>query len=440
MVRPVIAIVGRPNVGKSTLFNRLVGRRQALVHDLPGVTRDRLYGVVTFDRWQGTMIDTGGFDPLTEHDLTRAVRRQVMAAIEEAELILFVVDGRAGVTPLDAEIARTLRRSQRPVLLVANKLDGPRQVAQVGELFELGFAEVFPVSAENGRGVAELLEAVRRGTGGSHADSPPDGLRVAIIGHPNVGKSSLINALLGTDRLLVHAAPGTTRDAVDTPLSFRGRHYVLVDTAGIRRKGRVSAPLEKLAVVMALKSLERCEVAVVLLDATEGITAQDARIAGYAQQAGRATVLAVNKWDLVPPGSVRRAEVVDQLRDRLPFLDYSPVAFTSALTGLGLAELFDLVDQVAEEATKRIPTPLLTKTLLFLGEGSDSIPGTNREGMWGKKFRAYDKATGKVLWEIELPAGTTSAPMTYLHQGKQYVVVAVGGRKEPAEWIALGLP
>jgi len=375
MLRPVIAIVGRQNVGKSTLFNRLLGRRRALVHDLPGVTRDRLYGVVNFEKWQATVIDTGGFDPLTEHDLTSAVRRQVMAAIEEAQLILFVVDSRSGVIPLDREIARILRRSHRPVLLVANKADSPGQDAYLGELFELGFPDVFPVSAEHGRGVAELLETVRSRTGGAEAAQEPDGLRVAIIGRPNVGKSSLINALLGTDRVLVHEAPGTTRDPVDTPLSFRGRHYLLIDTAGIRRKGRVTAPLEKLAVVMALKSLERCQVAVLVLDATDGVTAQDAHIAGYAHDAGRALVLALNKWDLVPAGTVRRTEAVHLIRDRLPFLDYAPVAFTAAVTGLGLGDLFDLVAQVAEEAAKQLPAALVTKTLAHAMERRPLTPG-----------------------------------------------------------------
>ena len=375
MVKPVIAIVGRPNVGKSTLFNRLVGRRHALVRDVPGVTRDRLHGVMNFERWQATVVDTGGFDPLTDHDLTRAVRRQVLAAIEEAQLILFIVDGRVGVTPLDQEIARALRRCQRPVLLVANKIDGPRQEAELAELFELGFPDVFPVSAEQGRGVDKLLEALRSRAGRAEVEREPERLRVAIIGRPNVGKSSLINALLGTDRLLVHAAPGTTRDAVDTPLLFRGRHYLLIDTAGIRRKGKVTEPLEKLAVVMALKSLERCQVSVLLLDASEGVVAQDAHIAGYAQDAGRATVLAVNKWDLVPRGMVGRADVVNQIRDRLPFLDYAPVVFTSAVTGWGLAELFEAVDHVGEEASKRIPPTLVTKTLAQAMERRPITPG-----------------------------------------------------------------
>ena len=293
----------------------------------------------------------------------QAVSRQVRMAIEESDLVLFVVDCRAGVTPVEHEIAQILRKSQRPVVVVANKAEGPAQEALLGEVYRLGFPRVFGVSAEHGRGVAELLETLRQIAPGAVAESQGQGLRVAVVGHPNVGKSSLVNALLGSERLLVHEAPGTTRDAVDTPFSYRGRAYVLIDTAGIRRKGKVKVPLEKLAVVMALRSLERCQVAILLLDASNGVTAQDAHIGGYAQEAGRATVIAVNKWDLVPRGMVRRAEVVEQIHDRLPFLVYAPIAFTSAVTCLGLPELFDLVDQVADEAGKRIPPALVTKTL-----------------------------------------------------------------------------
>src|SRR5216110_772692 len=355
---PVIAIVGRPNVGKSTLFNRLVGRRRALVRDVPGVTRDRLYGQVGFERWQATVIDTGGFDPSSVEPLIEGVRRQILTAVEEADLVLFVVDGRDGATALDAEIARILRRTGRPVVLAANKVEGPTQEPGLADLYRLGVGEPMPVSAEHGRGVGELLEVLRARVPASPTPPPRPGapVDVAVVGRPNVGKSSLVNAMVGAERVLVHEAPGTTRDAVDTTLVYEGRTYVLVDTAGIRRKGRVHEPLEKLAVVMALQSLERCQVALVVLAASEGAAAQDAHIAGYANEAGRATVIVVNKWDLVPRGLVRRAEVVDQIRDRLPFLDYAPVCFTSATESQGIPELFDTIDQVAVEARRRIPS------------------------------------------------------------------------------------
>ncbi len=365
-IRPVIAIVGRPNVGKSSLFNRLIGRRRALVRDVPGVTRDRLYGRLEFERWQATVIDTGGFDPSSSEPLVEGVRRQVLVAVEEADLVLFVVDAREGLTPLDAEIARILRRAGRPVVLAANKVDGPGAETALAELHRLGFGAPLPVSAEHGRGVAEMLEQVR-----ARAPAPAavEGaaaapVHIAIIGRPNVGKSSLVNAMVGAERVLVHEAPGTTRDAVDTTLRRGGRAYVLVDTAGIRRKGRVSEALEKLAVVMALKSLERSQVALVVLDASAGLTAQDAHIAGYAHEAGRASVVVVNKWDLVPPGMVRRAEVVEQVRERLPFLDYAPVCFTSATRGEGIDELFRAVDQAAAGARLRVPAAEVTRVLL----------------------------------------------------------------------------
>ncbi len=266
------------------------------------------------------MVDTGGFDPSSEESLIEGVRRQVLAAVEESDLVLFVVDTRAGVTALDEELARTLRRCRRPVVLVANKVDGGGMESALAELYRLGFGDPLPVSSEHGRGVAEMLEIVRARVPAEPSTPSPRAVpvHIAVIGRPNVGKSSLVNAVVGGDRVLVDAAPGTTRDAVDTAFVYEGRPYVLVDTAGIRRKGRVTEVLEKLAVVMARKSLERCQVALLVLDASEGVAAQDAHLAGYADEAGRATVLVVNKWDLVPAGMVRKAEVVEQIRDRLP--------------------------------------------------------------------------------------------------------------------------
>jgi GTP-binding protein len=361
MIRPVVALVGRPNVGKSTLFNRLVGRRRSLVRDVPGVTRDRLYGTATLERWQATVVDTGGFEPRPTSDVMAAIKAQVLTAIEEADIIVFVVDAREGLTPVEAEITAILRRSGRAVIVAANKIDSPGQESLLGECHRLGFEPVVAVSAEHGRGVAELLEVVRALAPHAVVEPAAAGTGVAIVGRPNVGKSSLVNAVLGHERVLVHASPGTTRDAVDTPLTYRGRPYVLIDTAGIRRKGRVSEALEKLSVVMALKSLERCQVAVLLLDASDGVSAQDAHIAGYIHEAGRGLVIAVNKWDLVPPGTVTKADVVGQIYDRMPFIDYAPVCFTSALRGSGLGELFEQIDRVAYEGQRRLePAEILT--------------------------------------------------------------------------------
>jgi GTP-binding protein len=365
IVRPVIAIVGRPNVGKSTLFNRLVGRRQSLVRDVPGVTRDRLYGRMSFERWQATLVDTGGFDPASREPLVEGVRRQVETAVEEADLILFVVDARAGATGLDEEIARILRRVERPVVVVANKVDEGGQETVLAELHRLGFGAPQPVSAEHGRGVAEMLEVVRERAPRAESGRGPSSrvVHMAIIGRPNVGKSSIVNAMVGAERVLVHEMPGTTRDAVDTAIEREGKPYVLVDTAGIRRKGHVSEALEKLSVVMALKSLERSDVAVLVLDGTEGVTAQDAHIGGYAHEAGRALVIAVNKWDLVSGTSVRRDAILTQIRERLTFLDYAPVCFTAAIRGEGIDTLFDTIDRVAAEAQKRVPANEVSEAL-----------------------------------------------------------------------------
>jgi GTP-binding protein len=358
ITRPVIAIVGRPNVGKSTLFNRLIGRRQSLVRDVPGVTRDRLYGHVSFERWQATAIDTGGFEPGSTEPLIVGVRRQVLTALEEADLVLFVVDARAGVTGLDREIAALLRRAKRPVVLAASKVESDAQRADLAEFYALGFGEPVAVSGEHGRGAAELLELIReRAPRDPHLPhGTGDAVYVALIGRPNVGKSSLVNALVGDDRVLVHDQPGTTRDAVDTTIIRDGRPYVLVDTAGIRRKGRVTEALEKLAVVMALKGIERSHVEVLVVDATEGVTAQDAHIAGYAHEAGRALVIAVNKWDLGRASTTGKGELTVALRERLPFVDYAPIVFTSATEGEGLDELFRAIDHVAREAKKRVST------------------------------------------------------------------------------------
>jgi GTP-binding protein len=381
---PVVAVVGRPNVGKSTLFNRLVGSRRALVRDTPGVTRDRIHGICEFGGWRATIVDTGGLDPTSDEPLAAQVRKQVLAAIAEADALVLVVDGRDGLTALDEDAARLLRRVSKPVVVAVNKVDAPGQEAAAAEAHRLGMEPVLPVSAEHGRGVAELIEALA-----ARLPAPPGGaaeeagpLRIAVVGRPNVGKSSLVNAIAGQDRVVVDAEPGTTRDAVDTRVTVGGRPYVLVDTAGLRRKGRTVGALDKLAAVMARRSLERADLALVVLDGSEGITAQDARIAGYAEAAGRAVVLVVNKWDLV--GSADRApELVRTLRERLPFLSHVPVVFTSARAGTGLRELFDTIDRVAVDYAKEVSTGELNRAL------TAAVARRPPAGVHGKTLKIY---------------------------------------------------
>jgi GTP-binding protein len=383
VTRPTIAIVGRPNVGKSTLFNRLVGRKKALVRDTPGVTRDRIEGVCRFGNWSATVIDTGGLDPTARETLTGQVRRQIEAAITDADAVLFVVDVRDGLTALDDDVARLLRRVGKPVLVVANKADGSAQDPLVGEPFRLGLGAVFPVSAEHGRGVAELLEAlVDRLPPAPEGEETTAPVRVAIVGRPNVGKSSLVNAIVGTERVVVHSQPGTTRDAVDTSVTVEGQPYVLVDTAGLRRKGRTAEGLDKLAAVMARRSLAECDLALVVLEGTEGVTTQDARIAGYAEAAGRAVVLVVNKWDLVESAD-RAPAMVRALRERLPFVGHAPIVFTSTRTGAGLDLLFKRIAEVADEYQKTVSTGELNRAL---GRATTRRPPA---GVRGKTLRVF---------------------------------------------------
>ncbi|MBI2457886.1 MAG: ribosome biogenesis GTPase Der, partial [candidate division NC10 bacterium] len=295
---PIVAIVGRPNVGKSTLFNRLLRGRRAIVEDTPGVTRDRLYG--EFD-WRGRhfiLVDTGGYEPHAT-GIMALVRAQARQAVAEADAILFLVDGKEGLTPADAEVAGLLRKAaQRPILLVVNKVDAVSQEALTAEFHRLGFSPVFSVSAEQGQGIGELLDAVASTV--RESEPPPqeaDAITVAVIGRPNVGKSSLVNRILGADRVLVSPEPGTTRDAVDTRFSYRGRDYILVDTAGIRAKGRIGRSVERYSVSRALAAMRRADVALILLDGVEGVAEQDTKIAGEALEAGCASILVVNKWD-----------------------------------------------------------------------------------------------------------------------------------------------
>jgi len=357
MAAPIIAIVGRPNVGKSTLFNRLLGGRRAIVDDLPGVTRDRLYGEFEWRGRRFVLVDTGGLDPAGTGIIAQ-VRAQAEQAVAEADAILFLADGKEGLTPADAEVARLLRHgASRPILLVVNKIDAVSQTALAADFYRLGFDPVHPISAEQGQGIGDLLDAVTSvipDTGEAAEDS--GAVTVAVVGRPNVGKSSLVNRILGTERVVVSAEPGTTRDAIDTRFSYQGRDYVLVDTAGIRAKGRLGRSVERYSVSRALAAVRRADVVLILVDGVEGVTDQDTKIGGEAHEAGCASILVVNKWDCRAGQPDAADEFRVALQEQFKYLAYAPVAFVSALSGLRVMSLFRLIDSAAAERARRIPT------------------------------------------------------------------------------------
>ena len=356
---PLIAIVGRPNVGKSTLFNRLVGRRQAIVDNEPGVTRDRQYGVVEWTGRRFTLVDTGGFDAFAEENMTVRIREQAEEALREADLILFVVDAMEGLTPLEEELARILReRGGRKVLLLANKVDTPRREEGVYDFYRLGVERVFPVSAEHGIGLDDVLdEVVQSLPSGDVPEDESRPLRVALVGRPNVGKSSLVNAILGEQRVIVDSTPGTTRDAIDTEFLRDGEPWLLIDTAGIRRRGKIDRTLEKYSVIRARRAIERADICVLVLDASEMVTDQDANIGGLITAAARGCVVAVNKWDLVDLGPKAGDEYREKVAEGLKHLSWAPLIFTSALTGRSIEKMLDAVGAAHTQFLRRISTP-----------------------------------------------------------------------------------
>ena len=379
MSLPVVAIVGRPNVGKSTLFNRLVGFRKAAVDDRPGVTRDRLYEEAEHLERRFLVIDTGGLEPTPDTDLLVAMRGQTLVAVEEADVILFLVDGRQGVTPPDREVADLLRRSEKPVVVAVNKLDGPQHDPLLADFWELGVEDLLPISSAHGRGIYELMQQVVAALPPG-ALVPPDeddddaelvgptegvdAIRIAVIGRPNIGKSTLVNRLLGAERHLVHDAPGTTMDPVDSLLEVDGRRYVLVDTAGVRRKARIDDQLERFVSLRSIQAIERCHVSLLMVDATEGITDQDARLAELVVDRGRALILLFNKWDLTRALEDVNARVMeDAIAQRLPHATWAPHLFIAAKTGKGTHRILSTVDRVFEAFDKRISTAQLNRFL-----------------------------------------------------------------------------
>jgi GTP-binding protein len=361
-VIPTVVILGRPNVGKSTLFNKLTGTRRSIVGDEPGITRDRIYGRVEYGGREFRLVDTGGIIPDEKELIPANILRQARAALDEASLILLIVDARAGVTPLDEELAELARSMSKPVFVAANKVDSARLEADAMEFERWGFDRVFPISAEHGNGVSDMLDAAfdvlpapeTRAEAGKE-------IRLSIVGRPNVGKSSLVNKLTGEERVIVSPIPGTTRDAVDTEIEYEGDTFRLIDTAGIRRKGRTELMAEKISVVMARRHLEQADVAILLIDGIEGPTALDATIGGYAHEAGASLVIAVNKWDAVEKETGTTSAYERRIRDMMKFADYAPIIFISAKTGQRVTKLLELARQAYAERAKRISTAELNR-------------------------------------------------------------------------------
>src|SRR5579864_9405683 len=401
---PIIAIVGRPNVGKSTLFNRIVGSRRAIVGDEPGITRDRLYGDAEWNGRRVRVVDTGGILPEEKDFIPAEIFRQARVALDEAAAIIMVIDGRTEIAGPDLELVRLLRKANRPLFLAVNKVDSEKQSSLIHDFHRLGIEKMFPVSAEHARGVDDLLDAVvavlpqalapedtevtepttNDELPTAEVERPPAEVKVAIIGHPNVGKSTLLNCLTSSDRAIVSPIPGTTRDAVDEVIEHNGQRFRFIDTAGIRRKGKTHLMAEKLSVVMARKHLEAADIALLVIDATEGVSQLDAAIAGYAHESGRSLIVVVNKWDLLttkrsdgrPPAD--RNVFEQQARDILKFLSYAPILFVSATDGTGTDKIFSTLEKVAAERRKRITTGEMNRFLKHVDFERASVPSSRR--------------------------------------------------------------
>lgn len=377
MSRWLVAIVGRPNVGKSTLFNRIIGQRDAIVHDLPGVTRDRHYAEAEWAGKTFSIVDTGGYVPASEDAIEIAIREQAEVAINEADVVMFVVDGAAGLLPTDIEIAGVLRRAEKKVVLIVNKIDSEKREPSLGEFYKLGLGEPIPTSALVGRKVGDLLDVVTGDFNLSETQVSDPRLKIAIIGKPNVGKSSLVNALLQEERNIVTDVPGTTRDPIDAILKYYSEEIVLVDTAGLRRKSKVKESVEFFSTVRALKSIERCDVAVVVIDAQQGLEHQDLRIIETAIERKRAVVIVVNKWDLIEKDDTTAKMLEKALKGKLRIYDFIPIIFISALTKQRIYKVIELVKKVDAEQNKRISTSELNDRL---GADVKAFPPRSRSG------------------------------------------------------------
>ncbi len=382
MTKPIVAIVGRPNTGKSTLLNRIARKPVAITEDLPGTTRDRNMADVTWGGVDFTLVDTGGLEVAPTTAINRGVKNQIETAINEANVIVAVFDAIEGVMPADSEIADILRRSNKPLLVAVNKADNAKLEMQALEFYELGLGEPLPVSAHHGRGVAELLDkVVELLPKPEPIKIAPEGIKIAIVGRPNVGKSMLLNALVGEERAIVDAAPGTTRDAVDTAFDFDGQNMLLIDTAGIRRRGKIKSGVEKYSIIRTFRAIDRAEVVLLILDATEMVTSQDTHIAGYIQEAAKGIIIIVNKWDLVEDKN--KSSWNKAVKSEFKFASYAPILYTSAKTGQGVAEIMPQVVQVYRERQKRLPTAMVNSVI------QQAVVAHNRPSSQGKQLKIY---------------------------------------------------
>lgn len=388
---PIVALVGRPNVGKSALFNRLVGERLAVVADVPGTTRDRQYGEAEWAGRSFTVVDTGGIMAVPSDDLTAQVQAQAQLAMREADVIVFLVDVLAGITPDDYELADILRRSDKPVILAVNKADNAERRLAANEFYALGLEQLFAISALHGTGTGDLLDAVVESFPPAvEEEKPGERIGIAIVGRPNVGKSSLLNAILGQDRSIVSPIPGTTRDAIDTELAWRGQDITLIDTAGIRRRGAIEPGIEKYSVLRALRAINRADVVLLVLDATQGVTAQDAHVAGYILEEHKSVVVVVNKWDLAGKEPGAEGEFRKLVQETLKFLPYVPILFVSALRRRGIAAVVDTALRVREARFQRLATGELNNVV------RDALAAHSPPSKWGQRLRIYYATQARV--------------------------------------------
>lgn len=383
--KPIVAVVGRPNVGKSTLFNALAGQRISIVKDTPGITRDRIYADVTWLNRSFTLIDTGGIEPDSSDVILSQMREQAEIAIQTADVIIFMVDVRQGLVDADAKVADMLRRSKKPVVLVVNKVDNfEKYMADVYEFYNLGIGDPHPISAANQLGLGDMLDEVTGYFEGENEEEEEDErIRVAIVGKPNVGKSSLINKLIGENRLIVSDIAGTTRDAVDTPVTHNGKEYVFIDTAGLRRKNKIKEELEHYMIVRTVSAVERADIVILVIDAVEGVTEQDAKIAGIAHDRGKAVIIAVNKWDAVEKDNKTVNKYTARVREILSYMPYAEITFISAVTGQRLPKLYELIDTVAENHAMRIATGVLNEIM------AEAVALQQPPSDKGKRLRLY---------------------------------------------------